>query len=115
MKPLIVLFVFITFCYFGFLIDKGIINYILNKCPDSEWLEIIEVGLWVGMICISFSLVITISFAVAGLVAIALKGSSVQDNESIQFKYKPSTLYKNSRWLQRVEDAIKERDKKNRA
>jgi hypothetical protein len=103
MKPIIVLFVFFICCYFGFLVDQSIIAWLLDKCPGSEWLEIIEVFLWVVIICISFSLIISVSFGVAGLVSIVIKINPVKP-------YSPTPYPAKSKWLERVEKAIAERE-----
>jgi uncharacterized membrane protein len=107
MKHFIVLSVFALTCYFGFLVDKSIVDWLLRKCPDSEWLEIIEVFLWIGMIFISFSIIITAAYVATFLTAYAIKDLGKRPDN-----LKPSNVLTKSKWMQKVEKAIKERELK---
>ena len=116
-KSIVVVIVFFICLYIGFLTDREIINWILSKVPETGWIGLIEIGLWLFIGAWSVGLILAISFGVAAMMsAILFSEERERMKKTQEYNGIINPLGKKSKWMQRVEEsmAAKEaRDKSN--
>jgi uncharacterized protein involved in cysteine biosynthesis len=101
MKSIITIFVFVALCATGFYLDQKFVEIIMGKVPQTEWRDIIEIIVWLFVLGITLSLILSVSALISTLFYIAIGADKPRLDGRIK-----------SRWQQRLDQAMKERDLK---
>jgi len=100
-KIIVSILLFVGGCYLGFKLDQMAVEWIMSKVPQTDWRELIEVGAWILILITTLSTIVGISLVVS---ALFLKAT-------VRPEYPRSDGRIKSRWQQRLDEALKEREK----
>ena len=108
MKKLISVLVGIgVFLLIIFMVDGAIVDYVANAIPKSasEWLPLIRIGLWIIVICLTFSITLVIS-TIVGVIVNAILEVALRKKSTNHFRQPQK-----SQFQQRLEQMAKDKKK----